>query len=145
MKRLGLLCLALSSISFTAGCAAHDRQSLQEAVFEYSHGVRWNRPGYVTRYLAAKSRQEYLIQRERLSDLRVTGCRVASVKVRSGERATVVLNVDWFRLTQGRVFRTLVEQRWARKGRRWQVVSQAWLRGAPLPIFPNPAAHRTSI
>lgn len=142
MKRLWIACVPLLLAS---GCAAHDRQSLQEAVFEYSHGVRWNRPGYVTRYLAAKSQQEYLAQRDRLPDLRVTACRVASVRVRSGERATVVLNVGWFRLTQGRVFSTQVEQTWARKGRRWKVVSQAWLRGAPLPIFPNPAVKRTSI
>ncbi|MCK5799260.1 MAG: hypothetical protein KAI47_18840, partial [Deltaproteobacteria bacterium] len=105
---------------------------------------RWGRHAYVTRHLPPASQQRYVTQRERLGDLRVTKCRVASVRVVSGERATVLLSLHWFRLSRGHVHATTVAQDWHRKGREWRVVRQRVIRGAPLPIFPNPAASSSA-
>ncbi|PID37888.1 MAG: hypothetical protein CSB49_08420, partial [Proteobacteria bacterium] len=84
--------------------------------------------------------QRYLAARERIADLRVTKCRVTGVRTASPQRATVVLSVAWFRLSRGKVRRSVVEQDWRLKGTQWRVVRQAVVRGAMLPIFPNPAA-----
>ena len=138
--------LLLGTLVLTPAClgGAQQRQSLQEAVFEYTHGVRWGRHDYVTRYLASGA-SRYLMARERLGDLRVTKCRVTGVKLeKKGGLATVTLTVNWFRLTRGTLRRTMVQQQWKRKGERWQVVSQGVLGGAMLPIFPNPAAQVAS-
>lgn len=134
------LLLALVVASSGAGCFGNQKQTLQEAVFEYTHGVRWGRHNYVTRYLEARPQRRYIMAREQLGDLRITKCRVASVRAATPEKATVVLSLAWFRLSRGKVHTTMVEQDWLLKDTKWRVVRQAVVRGALLPIFPNPAA-----
>jgi hypothetical protein len=132
--------LVLIVVVSQGGCLGSQKQTLREAVFEYTHGVRWGRHSHVTRYLAVAGQRRYIMARERIADLRVTKCRVAAVRAATADKATVMLSVDWFRLSRGKVQRTMVEQDWRLKGTKWLVTRQAVVRGAPLPIFPNPAA-----
>lgn len=130
--------ILLSVIILVSGCPhQQQKQTLREALFEYTTGIRWGRNNLVTPYLG-NAAERYLQKREEISDLKVTKCRVRSVKVHSSTHVTVVVDTSWYRLSRGKLERTQVEQEWEQKEKRWYVKRQSWIKGSPLPIFPNP-------
>jgi hypothetical protein len=118
------------------GCGHQQpKQTLDEALFQYVHGIRWSKPGYVTDFLPSTAKLRFVTDQERLQNVRVTHCAPTRVISMGDKLVRVTLRVNWFSLTQGRVQRTLVLQQWKLTKGRWQISDQRLIGGAPLPLF----------
>ncbi|MBW2731089.1 MAG: hypothetical protein JRH20_01780 [Deltaproteobacteria bacterium] len=118
-----------------SSCASQqEKKSLDEALFEYTHGLRWSRYDYVTAYLPPRVRAAFLQRAERAKGLRVTRCVVSTTRA-VGTEFEVVVALDWFWLHQGRVRTTRIAQRWKHEEQGWKVARQRLLSGAALPLL----------
>ena len=122
------------------GCAsqAEQRETLDHALFEFTHGLRWGRGEFVGAYLGAESQQRFAPDGTEAQDVRVTNCQVIGVRSRAADSQEVSLAVDWYRLSRGRVHRTTLRQLWARRQHKWTVISQRTVAGPGLPLFRSP-------
>lgn len=130
----GVSCCAL--IALVAGaCSTGHRMALIEALQEYNDGIRWQRLDEASSFVAPAQRTEFAARVERLGDLRVTDYQVSAVKLRGDSKAYVLVRIDWYSLRTGQAHQTLVQQTWDRKGERWEVADQRWVRGKSFPLF----------
>lgn len=123
------------------GCAhQQESQTFDEALFQYAHGIRWAKPGYVTDYLPSAHKLHFVSDQERLQNVRITHCRATRIVALADDSVRVTLRVTWYALDQGRVLRTVVLQRWEQKEKHWTIREQRLIAGAPLPLFRTIAA-----
>lgn len=109
--------------------------ALIEALQEYNDGIRWQRMAEASQFLAPAKRGDFAARVERLQDVRVSDYQVSAVKLTGDAKAHVMVRIDWYSLRTGQVNRTVVQQTWDRKGDRWEVSDQRWVRGKTFPLF----------
>ena len=106
-----------------------------EALREYNDGMRWARVEWMVPHVPQEDRDRLLASRLESEDLKVTGYDLTSVRLKDGDKAVVVVRVDWFHLRQARLHTSVIEQTWARDGQSWQVVKQRLTKGPPFPLI----------
>lgn len=117
-----------------------EKKGLDEALFEYTHGMRWSRYDYVAGLLPPRLRRTFLERAGKTGGLRVTRCAVSGMR-KVGAEVEVVVVLDWFWLHQGRLRTTRISQRWKRVEKKgWRVSRQRLLSGAALPLLMPPDA-----
>jgi hypothetical protein len=111
-------------------------------VRSFNEALRWQRHPDAASHVPAGERRAFLDERESLEDeLRIADYEVSRLDLEAGgARARVQIKFTWHLQSQGTVYTTVVEQRWRRRGDRWQVVGERQVRGEPMP---GVAAHHS--
>lgn len=139
MKKASFVGVLLLSACASLG----ERKGLDEALFEYTHGMRWSRYDYVAAYLPTRLRGDFLRKAADSGALRVTRCAVTGMR-KVGREVEVVVVLDWYWVHQGRVRTTRIAQRWRRvEEQGWKVARQRLLSGAALPLLMPPSGPRS--
>lgn len=128
-----LVCAALPLLA--AACASGHRTALIEAMQEYNDGIRWQRLEEASSYVTAAQRNAFAARLEQLQDVRVTDYQVTAVKVSGDSKAYALVRIDWYSVRNLQLHQTVVQQTWDRKGDRWEVADQRWVRGKSFPLF----------
>lgn len=116
-------------------CASGHQMALIEALQEYNDGIRWQRMSEASQYVTPAQRGAFTARIERLQNIRVSDYQVSGVKLEGDAKAYVLVRIDWYSLRTGQVYQTVVQQTWNRKGERWEVGDQRWVRGKTFPLF----------
>ena len=128
--------VACAAFALVAGaCSTGHQLALVEALQEYNDGLRWQRMAEASQFVAPAQRNEFAARVELLQDVRVTDYQVGAVKLNGDNRAYVLVSIDWYALRTGQLNQTVVQQTWDRKGERWEVSDQRWVRGKSFPLF----------
>ncbi|WP_428266914.1 hypothetical protein [Haliangium sp.] len=134
--------LALAALS-ACGAAHKDTEPLELSVRVYNDGIRWERFDDAALRLPPADRDDFLDQRDRLSDdLRVHHYEVVRVRHGpDGKRARVHVKYRWYLESNGILHETHTVQRWQRQQELWMMVGEDFLRGDPMPGVADPDAE----
>lgn len=118
------------------GCAcASNRTSLREAVEDFTRSVRWGD------WERSSAYQHGVTPEVASQDLRVTDVALGAVVAQQDETAIITLSVEWYRLTEGTILRSVVRQQWKRRDGAWSIRAQRLLQGPPFPFLPETHAR----
>lgn len=128
MKRSIFLALVLAACVPPPGGHA-----LTDAVRTYNEGVKWERFEAAAAVVPPAERDQFLDERDELSDdLRITESQILRVTER-GNRAEVHVKLTWYLDSEATVHESVALQRWERKGKAWRLVGEWRARGDEMP------------
>lgn len=122
--------LALALAACAGGYSSTDQ--LTRRVTDYNEDVRWGRYFSAAELVTEEARETWLQEhREWRRDLRIADYEVVDSTL-SGDSATVLVMVTWYRMNESVLRTTMLAQRWERVGRHWQLADEELEDGPPL-------------
>jgi hypothetical protein len=129
----------LGSLIFAMGScatAASKQKELKGAVEEFSRGARWNDWGRASAYMTEEFRKQ-VVPASITENVRVTDVALGGVVTHVEDSAEVTMSVEWYRLTDGTLQRTVIQQTWQQRDEGWRIQGQRTVRGPVLPLLPD--------
>jgi hypothetical protein len=123
------------------GCGGTQKPSeLRDDVREYGDGLRWQNLPAAVAHIPPAERADFVAEREELvDDLRIGDWEVDRVDwVVADKSAKVRVTWTWHLDSRGLVHKTVVEQRWERRGKSWWMIAEERTHGEPMPGVPEP-------
>jgi hypothetical protein len=128
-----------------AGMGYSTIDQVTNAAREYDNDVRWGRYDEAAAHVPSAERQRFIDRHASLEDnLEIADFEMTNVQVdKKKDTATARVEYTWSLKTRGIVEKTTTKQHWERRDGDWIVASETRVKGAPLVLFDEPAAHAT--
>lgn len=125
MKKLFLVCLLLLIITNCSGNYTQ-RDRLNEAVFIYNQGMRWNKLDSASNYISDEQRETLLEHYTKMQqDIQIVDYDVVETQLNPATNsAKVKINLTWVSQSSQELFTTLLEQHWEERDGEWKLVSE---------------------
>jgi hypothetical protein len=135
-----VLSAAVAAAALAACASAQKPAELREDVAEYGEGIRWGNLPAAASHIPTRERADFVSEREELADdLRVGDWEVERVDWKTPDRrAAVRVTWTWHLDSRGIVHKTVTEQQWERRGKRWFLIGEERQRGEPMPGVAEP-------
>jgi hypothetical protein len=129
-----VLC-GLAAVLLSSCLIQNNKQKLSDSLTKYNVALRWGAVEWAAEHVAPESRQELLVRGMEFGDLKMSQCKVGSVKLKGKDQATALVRIDWYMGSSLRLRTSIVEQKWKLRSGKWLITSQRLVGGAPCPLF----------
>jgi hypothetical protein len=119
-----------------------DGETLDETIRAYNESVRWERFEKAAILLPVRQRADAIDQwDERSHDLKITDWELVKVDPPDHDDVHAHIKLSWYKPSEEVLRVTDEVQTWHKRGRAWELVEEARLRGPEMPGLPEPHVH----
>jgi hypothetical protein len=129
------------------GCLTPSQRREEDLVREariFNDDFRWGRWDVLGQSMPPEENALFQARKDLLdNDLVIVDYEVTSIRfLQNSQAATVDVHIEWYMKSDPSVRQTTLVQRWELRGSHWMMIKQRRVRGARLPLVPEPVSEK---